>query len=125
MRLFLPSALAAVLIGTTVMLPPVYAESTSDLQTAKAKLTVYNITYDGQTFFGQVLNKTGKPMYRLMLYYKVTDSSGQVVEVGRALLLENELGGRQNGTFGGKTEAVGTGFAITSAEWIDLPTLRN
>lgn len=121
MKLFLPSALAAILLTTGANLPPVAAGTTSDFQSMNALLTVYGITYNGQTFFGQVLNKTGKTMYRLMIFYKIWDERGQILEAGRVLLLENQLGGKQNGTFGGKTEAKGTNFVVTSAEWIDPP----
>ena len=125
LKLFLPSVLTAFLFTTAVNLPPAAAGSTTDFQSMNARLNVYGITYDGQKFFGQVLNKGAKTLHHLMLYYKVLDERGQVLEAGRVLLLENELRGRQNGTFGGQTEAAGKNFVITSAEWIDFPALRN
>lgn len=119
MKLLLPSALAAILLTTSVISLPAAAETTTDFQSMRAKLTIYGTTYNGQTFFGQVLNKTRKTMYGLMVYYRILDERGQVVAAGRVPLLENQLGGQKNGTFGGKTETVGKTFEVTSVEWID------
>lgn len=118
LKLFVPSALSAIILATTVMIPPVAAGSTTDFQSIHANLAVYNVTYKGNEFFGQILNKTGKTLKLVKLYYKVLDEQNQIIETGRAWILEDELRGRQTGSFSGQTKTAGTSFIITSAEWL-------
>lgn len=118
MNLLLPSALAAMLLTTAVNLPPIAAVTTSDFQSPNSRIAIYNVNYNGQNFTGTILNKTGKVLKLLKLYYKVLDAQGQIIETGSVFILEDELGGKQNGGFSGKTDTAGTSFVVTSAEWI-------
>lgn len=121
LKSFIPSVLVTVLTTTTIntlAVRPLIAGSTTNLQGIRAKVVVHNVNYSGNKFIGQVLNRSGKNLESLKLYYKVLNGQGQIIDVGSVYIMENELISSQHGRFQGKTQKVGATLIVTSAEWL-------
>lgn len=117
-------AAVATVLTTTVtgamLAPSATAGSTTNFQGVGAKVSVYNINFDGEKFIGQILNRTGKTLHFLKLHYRLLDGQGQLVDVGSVYILEDQLKGSQNGAFRVRVWDTGaTNLVITSAEWLD------
>lgn len=118
-------AAATTILTTTVsstLLPlSAMAGSTTNLYGSGAKVVVYNVSFDGQKFIGQVLNNSGKNLKFLKLHYQLLNGQGQMVDVGNVYIMEDELMRSQNGTFRLRVlqGSGATNMVITSAEWLD------
>lgn len=121
----LKSALSSLLVATVFsvgvnsLAPQPSIAGSSNLQRPGATVTVYGVNYDGHNFTGQVLNRSGKRLSFLRLYYQILDGQGRMMDMGKIYIMEDELKGSQNGSFQGFTQKIGTHLIFTSAEWSD------
>ena len=121
LKFFRLAAILTIFSFNTFNSPASIAGSATNLQGAGAKVIVYGINYDGENYYiGQILNRTGKTLKFLRVYYKLLNAQGQIVDVGRTYIMEDELRGSQNGTFRLQVpkESGVANVVITSAEWI-------